>query len=200
MALKSCLFPLPHQSTPRDPTATPLGGGTAPSLQQGSSGACWRWRAAPHPKDPRWNLPVRWRAQNSGLSWGAQVLPGTQKMAWAGGASMVLSWLHSCRPTMLGWGPLHSLSCGLKRRRVRWFAATGTAVWPAAATAAEEEEKEVVSARGSLARVSSSRAGRARGKQGRGMGAAAGISLMGPLGAKNKTRCPPFPSAPRDSG
>lgn len=82
----------------------------------------------------------------------------------------------------------------------RWFAATGTAVWPAAATAAEEEEKEVVSARGSLARVSSSRAGRARGKQGRGMGAAAGISLMGPLGAKNKTRCPPFPSAPRDSG
>jgi hypothetical protein len=68
VALKSRLFPLPHQSTPRDPAATPLGGGTAPSLQQGSSGACWKWRVAPHPKDPRWNLPVRWHAQNSGLS------------------------------------------------------------------------------------------------------------------------------------
>lgn len=45
---------------------------------------------------------MRWPAQNSGLSWGAQVLLGTQKMAWAGGASMVLSWLRSCRPTLLG--------------------------------------------------------------------------------------------------
>lgn len=94
-----------------------------------------------------------WRAQNSGLIWGAQVLRGTQKMAWAGGASMVLSWLSSCGPMLLGWGPHHSIcfSCGLKRWRVRGgLQQQAPRLWPAATTAVAEEEEEV-SARGSLA-------------------------------------------------
>lgn len=81
----------------------------------------------------------------------------------------------------------------------RWLAATGTAVWPAAATAAEEEEEEEVSARGSLG-FPPPGLGERWGKQRRGRGTAAGISLVGPPGAKNRSRCPPFPSAPCDSG
>lgn len=95
---------------------------------------------------------MRWHAQNSGLSWGAQVLPGTQKMAWAGGASMVLSGLRSCRSTLLGVGtaPQSPLLLQVEEKTgPRWLAATGTAVWPAAATAAKEEEE--VAARSSLA-------------------------------------------------
>ena len=72
------------------------------------------------------------------------MLPGTQKMAWAGGASMVLSWLCSCRPTLLGWGSTPQSLLLLRVEETvgpRWLAATGTAVWPAAATAAEEEEE-----------------------------------------------------------
>lgn len=71
VALKSFLFPLPQRRTPRDPAATPLGGGTAASPQRGSAGACRRWRAARNPRDPRWNLPARWRAQSSELGWGS---------------------------------------------------------------------------------------------------------------------------------
>lgn len=128
------------------------------------------------------------------------MLPGTQKMAWAGGASMVLSWLCSCRPTLLGWGSTPQSLLLLRVEETvgpRWLAATGTAVWPAAATAAEEEEE--VSARGSLA-FPPPGLGERWGKQRRGKGTAAGISLVSPLGAKNRSRCPPFPSAPSDSG
>lgn len=139
-----------------------------------------------------------WRAQNSGLIWGAQVLRGTQKMAWAGGASMVLSWLRSCGPTLLGWGPLHSILRVEETAGTRWLAATGSAVWPAAATAVAEEEEEV-SARGSLA-FPPLGLGERGGRRGGGGGTAVGISLVGPPGAKNRTRCPPFPSSPRDSG
>lgn len=78
-----------------------------------------------------------------------------------------------------------------------WLAATGSALWPAAATAAEEEEE--VSARRSLA-FPPPGLGELGGSRGGGGGAAVGISLVGPSGAKNRTRCPPFASAPRDSG
>lgn len=80
----------------------------------------------------------------------------------------------------------------------RWLAATGSAVWPAAATAVAEEEEEV-SARGSLA-FPPLGLGERGGRRGGGGGTAVGISLVGPPGAKNRTRCPPFPSSPRDSG
>lgn len=80
----------------------------------------------------------------------------------------------------------------------RWLAATGSAVWPAAATAVAEEEEEV-SARCSLG-FPPLRLGERGGSRGGGGGRAVGISLVGPPGAKNRTRCPPFPSAPRDSG
>lgn len=65
----------------------------------------------------------------------------------------------------------------------RWLAATGTAVWPAAATAAEEEEE--VSTRGSLA-FPPPGLGERWGKQRRGRGTAAGISLVGPPGSQEQ--------------